>query len=329
MTGTPLVSIIIPVYNRKRSVLDSVESCLNQDWDNIEIIIVDDGSTDDTASTIRSMLSKEWLGKPIKLITQKNRGPSAARNNGFEKANGEFIQFLDSDDLLESQKISKQIAKLKESPDSAFCSCYGKLSASADNHESERIGLCTSNTRELAMKLVSDELHVMCTNAPLWRRDFLEKQPKWNEAISIGDDLEYHLRLVLASRTWTYCPEALFEVRAHETQRVSYAPISHKQTKSEVQTLTQVYQTLVAHKLWDSEFQSQLCKAARTVYFKAIKSLSDEELNNYESQLSLWTKAPNTQYLIHLLIFLRKSLGRNAILSAQRLRARFSNTSSR
>ena len=104
MQNKPLVSVIIPTYNRGRLILDSVNSVLNQTYKNIELIVVDDCSTDDTKEVIESI--KDSRIKYIKL--EKNSGACIARNRGIEKSTGEFIAFNDSDDLWITTKLEKQ-----------------------------------------------------------------------------------------------------------------------------------------------------------------------------------------------------------------------------
>lgn len=101
--SSPLVSIIIPVYNRAHSVSRSIESVLCQSYQPIELIIVDDGSTDELAEALTG------YGNKITLVTQPNGGPSSARNNGVAHAKGEIISFLDSDDTWEPTKLERQI----------------------------------------------------------------------------------------------------------------------------------------------------------------------------------------------------------------------------
>ncbi len=103
----PLVSAIIPTYNRWPLVCESIDSALAQDYPNLEVIVVDDGSTDATAEEL-----PRRYGDRVRYIRQENRGPSAARNAGIEAARGEFIAFLDSDDLWHPEKTSRQIAAI-------------------------------------------------------------------------------------------------------------------------------------------------------------------------------------------------------------------------
>lgn len=116
------VSVIIPVYNRAKSIRDAVESALNQTYKDLEIIVVDDGSTDGTEDSIRDYIETS----KIKYIFQENGGPGAARNAGINASKGEYIAFLDSDDLWLPEKITIQMEYLSthRDIDVLFCSGY-------------------------------------------------------------------------------------------------------------------------------------------------------------------------------------------------------------
>ena len=100
--NNPKVSIIIPVYNTQDYVKEAVESILNQTLRNIEVIIINDGSTDGSLDIIRELASKD---KRIYILDQKNQGQSVARDNGINQASGEYLYFMDSDDLLEPDAL--------------------------------------------------------------------------------------------------------------------------------------------------------------------------------------------------------------------------------
>lgn len=102
-SNIPLVSVIVPSYNYLRYIGKCLDSVINQDYPNIEIIVVDDGSTDGSLEYLES------LGAPIRVFQQKNQGVSVARNHGILESTGEFIAFLDADDFWDSSKISKQM----------------------------------------------------------------------------------------------------------------------------------------------------------------------------------------------------------------------------
>ena len=100
----PLVSILIPAYNAERWIAETIQSALRQTWPRKEIIVIDDGSTDQTLPITREFASKELL-----VVTQPNQGGSAARNHAFSLSQGEYIQWLDADDLLAPDKIALQM----------------------------------------------------------------------------------------------------------------------------------------------------------------------------------------------------------------------------
>ena len=99
------ISIIIPTYNREKLIIKSINSILNQSYHNIEVILIDDGSTDNTRKVISQIKDRRF--RYIKL--RKNKGASIARNIGIKKAFGNYISFQDSDDILHSDKLEKQI----------------------------------------------------------------------------------------------------------------------------------------------------------------------------------------------------------------------------
>lgn len=103
----PLISIIMPVYNAEFYLNQGILSCLNQSYQNIELILIDDGSTDKSIEIINNIIDKD---KRVKLFfTPTNQGPAAARNIGLEKAQGDYITFLDSDDFIANDKLEKQL----------------------------------------------------------------------------------------------------------------------------------------------------------------------------------------------------------------------------
>lgn len=118
MPELPLVSIIIPTYNNNPIVCQAIDCSLDQTYKNLEIIVVDDGSTDDTESLLR----EKYQGKII-YIRQKNRGTGSARNTGIRNSSGKYLQFLDADDLLDPDKITVQISQLRSTPERALSYC--------------------------------------------------------------------------------------------------------------------------------------------------------------------------------------------------------------
>ena len=111
--GKPKVSVIVPTYNRSIYILDALRSILDQNYENIEIVVIDDGSTDGTKERLASLVEKGI----VHYIYQENQGRSAARNRGISLATGDYLAFLDSDDLLESGTLIKQVEFLVRNPE--------------------------------------------------------------------------------------------------------------------------------------------------------------------------------------------------------------------
>jgi len=113
-----LVSIIIPSYNCERYVSEAIESALAQTYKNIEIIVVDDGSTDNTESAVKPYVNR------VQYIKKSNGGPASARNIGIKHAKGEFLAFLDADDCWRPEKIEKQMSAMKRYPKVGMVACH-------------------------------------------------------------------------------------------------------------------------------------------------------------------------------------------------------------
>jgi glycosyltransferase involved in cell wall biosynthesis len=117
-----LVSVIMPVYNREKYVTDAIMSIINQSYDCVEVVVVNDGSTDGSLEIIQE-LERLYPNKII-VLNQVNQGQVIARNNAIQKCNGEFVAFLDSDDIWEPQKLELQIPLFKANVGLVYCGIY-------------------------------------------------------------------------------------------------------------------------------------------------------------------------------------------------------------
>jgi glycosyltransferase involved in cell wall biosynthesis len=320
----PSVSIIIPTYNRQELLLKSVESCLAQDGADLEIIIVDDGSSDQTQAIVKAYLEGEWKDCNIHYMFQDNAGASAARNHGLNLAKGKYIQFLDSDDLLMPTKITKQITVLEEPQNStaACCYCYGKLgrfdtySCSA---AANKIGYHAKDPAELIQKLCSRMVHGMQTSAPLWRSDFLNQHTGWREDISLGDDLEYHIRLLVDAESICFVDEELFYVREHTASRLSADKISLSSLNSQILTRRAIFNTLQHSGLWDAPIQQVFLNAMRTIYANALQLGDPKTISDLEDWLCTLACLPDRKIDFLWLISIRRLLGRRFLLGTHKL----------
>lgn len=116
----PLISCIVPVYNGELYLREAIDSILAQTYRPLEIIVVDDGSTDATPDVVAG------YGDRLRYIRQPNAGPGAARNHGLNLAQGEFIAFLDADDLWHPDKLARQMTRFLNRPDLDLCITYAQ-----------------------------------------------------------------------------------------------------------------------------------------------------------------------------------------------------------
>ncbi len=213
----PLVSILIPCYNAAPWLAETLESALAQSWPHREIILVDDGSTDGSLDLARS-----YESRGVCVISQPNRGASAARNYALLLARGDFIQFLDADDLLARDKIEKQATLLSHSPlGSIAAGPWGRFDhdpAAArfvpeDNwRDSDPIDWLTLNFAGRGM---------MPPAAWLVPRTLVEAAGPWDERLSLNDDGEYFCRILLASAGIRFTYEARTYYRSNLTNSLS------------------------------------------------------------------------------------------------------------
>jgi glycosyltransferase involved in cell wall biosynthesis len=145
----PLVSVVIPTYNMAYSILDAVSTVATQTYENLQIIVVDDGSTDDT---IRLLEAYQMNESRLKIIRQSHAGVSAARNRGIGEAQGEYIAFLDADDKWLQQKVACQLAEmLKSSSELCLCIC-AVIRQFPDNKRPPRITPAPKTLEDFATK---------------------------------------------------------------------------------------------------------------------------------------------------------------------------------
>ncbi|MFN9644469.1 MAG: glycosyltransferase family 2 protein [Cyanobacteriota bacterium] len=179
------VSVIIPVFNRERLLREAIMSVLLQSYKSIEIIIVNDGSTDNTERTAEE-LAKKWP-KTINVISQANAGPGRARELGTQLASGDFIQYLDSDDLLLATKLESQVKALLKNPESSIA--YG-ISYQEDYsfHPpllSGPLRLTGDEIPHLFPKLLNERWWT--TSCPLYRRQLINRIGPWKDLINEED----------------------------------------------------------------------------------------------------------------------------------------------
>ncbi|HEY9003104.1 MAG TPA: glycosyltransferase family A protein [Mucilaginibacter sp.] len=209
-----LVSIVIPAYNSANYLAATVQSALDQTWPNKEIIIVDDGSNDNSLA-----IAKSFESEFVKVLSQENKGASAARNKGLSIAKGEYIQFLDADDLLSPNKIAAQLEKLNGStvhvglcdtvyfPDGSNPADFSKTTEWYSNDFDDPVDFLI---KLYGGRYVGPQYGGMIQpNAWLTPRNVINKSGPWNEMRNPDDDGEFFCRVLLASLGIRYSAEAI------------------------------------------------------------------------------------------------------------------------
>jgi len=242
-----LVSILIPAYNAEQWIADTITSALNQTWPNKEIIIVDDGSTDQTLN-----IAKRYESESVIVISQENKGASAARNTAIRYAKGDYIQWLDADDLLAVDKISNQLNY------PGICSNALTLLSSSYGTFYYRINRAKFIPTALWSDLMPVEWLLRRFTEKIWMinsswlvsRRLIELAGPWDERLSMDDDGEYFCRIVSVSEKIKFVADSKVYYR-------NANPGSLSQNKSNKALESQILSTILCighlRKLEDSE----------------------------------------------------------------------------
>lgn len=202
-----LVSVIIPAYNRSRLLPETLGSLLDQTYRPLEIVVVDDGSTDDTSEVVDRWISEYGSadGLSVSYLRQPNRGAPAARNRGLIESRGEFIQFLDSDDLLSKRKIELGVEALQADPRVELA--YGPTELLGEFNSAAYPGLTTNDPQQLLE--AACRRSVWTIMGPIYRRELCVKSGPWLEELSCWQDREYALRILARSPVVRFASESV------------------------------------------------------------------------------------------------------------------------
>lgn len=209
----PLVSILIPAYNSELYLAETLDSALAQTWPSIEIIVVDDGSKDNTLA-----VAKKYESRNVQVLAQiVNQGQTAALNRCLAAAQGDFIQYFDADDILEPRKIQIQVERLMQAPPDTLA-----IAPWARFHQNDLTTAKFVPNRDwqdyndpIAWLVDGWSGHgTMPPGSWLYPRGIVEQIGTWDERLSLNNDMEYFTRAVLASKQLLFCPEAVWYYRS-------------------------------------------------------------------------------------------------------------------
>lgn len=201
----PLVSILIPAFNAEKWIAATIQSAIAQSWSQKEIIVVDDGSTDQTLTVARKFESGS-----VRVITQNNRGSAEARNKAYSISQGDYIQWLDADDLLAPDKIAKQMeVAINESRRILLSSAWGCFFYRPKKARFVRTSLWQDlEPLDWLLNKLNEGVWMACQSW-LVSRELSQMAGPWDTRLSADDDGEYFARAILSAELIKFVPDAI------------------------------------------------------------------------------------------------------------------------
>jgi glycosyltransferase involved in cell wall biosynthesis len=267
----PKVSVVVPTYNRAEMLARCLGSILSQSFLDFEVVVVDDGSTDNTRDVV--------AGFPVIYTYQANQGPGAARNRGIEMAKGEYVAFLDSDDILCEESLRKRVEILDSDPQAGFCYTQAYLV-----DETGRIfGLEKPHLYHTCTRPSVDELsdylrygnHVTLSTI-MARRECLLEVGAFDPNVRLSEDLDMWLRLAQAYRV-AHIAEPLVMFRQHDDS------IS---TQRELREWEQTNASIIEKLCNDTQFGAQLRHYRTMAYYRLYSAMGARACNRGDMQLA-------------------------------------------
>ena len=223
--SSDLVSVIVPTYNRAHLIVSTLDSVFQQTYRPIELIVVDDGSCDGTVDLVQ-----DWAeGKStvdtafsVRYLRQDNAGPSAARNLGLSECSGEFIQFLDADDILHNEKLAMQVYAIRQNHVD-YCVCNYQPFAEIQS----TLGPVVDFFSQSHTIVDFPAQYPMDTPAPLFQREVVRANGPWDDRLNAGEDFEYNFRMIARGAKGLWLNKVLLYVRKHDgMERIQATPLA-------------------------------------------------------------------------------------------------------
>jgi len=210
------VTTIIPVFNRPAMLVEAVESVLNQTYSEVEVMIVDDGSTDETWEVCQKLALRD---ERVRIRRREHVGkPGLVREDGRNLARGEYIQYLDSDDLLPPERFSKMIEALDQGEAADLAYCFTRRYRVGQQPESLPAGRTGESFTRIFPEILAER--PWFTSSVLYRREICDRAGPWTD-LPFMEDVELDARMGRLGAKVRHCPEFLADVRDHPEYRVS------------------------------------------------------------------------------------------------------------
>ena len=284
------VSILIPLYNAEKYIEDTIKSALEQTYNNIEIIVVDDSSTDKSYE-----IAKRYESSNVIVVQQKNKGPGAARNTALELSSGEYIQYLDADDLLDPTKIKKQMAIFSRLGDDIFV--FGRLgifrkSISNVKFHTAKYFKNYNDSIDFLTDYWGYGGMIQIASCLIPRKTILEVG-KWNEELILNEDGEFISRLVKSSKKIIYLEESTTYYR-----KDNMYSLNSQRTRKHYESLLasfNLYTHLVSNNLNNDKLVLALAKLYTRQIYNMYPKYEDLRSNAQKKLFKLGFKGPLPQ----------------------------------
>ena len=292
----PQVSILIPVYNREHLIIETLESIRSQSFLNWECILVDDHSTDNSVEVVSAFISQDPRFKLYKRPSERLKGANACRNYGFEMAQGEFVNWFDSDDIMHPEFISKKVAAL--SNNNTFDGIISKTMMFENSIENitgrENRTFLTQNTLEDLLKLkISWYLPDI-----MWNSAFLKEKPLFDEELLAGQDSDFYARMLIEQPKLEVVNEYLTYYRKHPQNITSHID-NRKNARLKISHLHSVIRLIAL-----LEKKGRLTNDLKLHFFKAMMKYLPFVISSKQDLKSLFRLLRKLSFL-NLEIFIR------------------------
>lgn len=296
----PKISVIIPTFNRAEIIGQTLDSIINQTYSNWECLVIDDGSKDETEQFLKSYQQKDPRFRFLKRSDERMKGASTCRNIGIELANGDFLQFLDSDDLLGSTKFEVQIKALKTSSADAIATCkWGGMNVRGTEVKIYQ-GLPTYMSTKSPLKLMevyAKNFTYFPSHVFLVPSSLISKSGKWQEDLIMNDDGEFFSRVILSSSEITFCESTFVLYRSGAGNRTTGFISTEEGKRHYIESLNLIDESIYKY----ANIKNHIyVKQRKSQFYHKLKKLNNLETIEANSQF-FKGRASDFNYFFHRL----------------------------